>query len=153
MLNTQRDRLYAERRRALLASSLDPLFEEYATRTVDDILEANVDPTALPESWNLEALAAKIGQYCSAMADETAVSLMTPAGGADAASYEKLRERLRSRGVAAYRARVEAVIALEPGLMDDAQRFFVLVQTDNLRKEHLQAMKFLLQAVGLRGYA
>ena len=38
-------------------------------------------------------------------------------------------------------------------LPQEAQRFFVLVQTDNLWKEHLQAMKFLQQAVGLRGYA
>ncbi len=34
-----------------------------------------------------------------------------------------------------------------------ARRFFVLSQTDNLWKEHLQAIKFLQQAVGLRGYA
>ncbi len=34
-----------------------------------------------------------------------------------------------------------------------AQRFFVLTQTDNLWKEHLQAIKFLQQAVSLRGYA
>ena len=37
--------------------------------------------------------------------------------------------------------------------MQEAQRFFVLTQTDNLWKEHLQAIKFLQQAVGLRGYA
>ena len=40
---------------------------------------------------------------------------------------------------------VEAVNAVEPGLMQDAQRFFVLTQTDNLWKEHLQAIKFLQQ--------
>mmetsp|Transcript_4323 Transcript_4323/g.13878 ORF Transcript_4323/g.13878 Transcript_4323/m.13878 type:complete len:93 (-) Transcript_4323:76-354(-) len=37
--------------------------------------------------------------------------------------------------------------------MFQAERFFVLSQTDNLWKEHLQAIKFLQQAVGLRGYA
>ena len=37
--------------------------------------------------------------------------------------------------------------------LQEAQRFFVLTQTDNLWKEHLQAIKFLQQAVGLRGYA
>ena len=63
----------------------------------------------------------------------------------------------------------------EPGLMSEAQRFFLLSQTDSLWKEHLQvraekcklltnrvstrwisvlqAIKFLQQAVGLRGYA
>ena len=45
---------------------------------------------------------------------------------------------------------MEAVV---PGLMRDAERFFVLSQTDNLWKEHLQAIKFVQQAVGLRGYA
>ena len=40
---------------------------------------------------------------------------------------------------------VEAVNNVEAGLMQDAQRFFVLTQTDNLWKEHLQAIKFLQQ--------
>lgn len=42
---------------------------------------------------------------------------------------------------------------IQPGLMHEIERFFVLTQTDNLFKEHLQAIKFLQQAVGLRGYA
>eukprot|EP00967_Tisochrysis_lutea_P101971 scaffold153282_cov17-Tisochrysis_lutea.AAC.1 len=33
------------------------------------------------------------------------------------------------------------------------RRFFVLTNTDTLWKEHLQAIKFIQQAVGLRGYA
>ena len=39
MLNSQRDKVYAERRRALLARDLSPLMLEYAQRTIDDILE------------------------------------------------------------------------------------------------------------------
>ena len=39
MLNTQRDKVYLERRRALLSRDLSPLITEYAERTVDDILE------------------------------------------------------------------------------------------------------------------
>lgn len=35
----QRDKVYAERRRALEASDLTPLMIEYAERTIDDILE------------------------------------------------------------------------------------------------------------------
>jgi preprotein translocase subunit SecA len=42
---------------------------------------------------------------------------------------------------------------MAPGLMQEAERYFVLTQTDNLWKEHLQALKFVQQAVGLRGYA
>ncbi len=39
MVNTQRDKVYAERRKAVLASSLAPVMVEYAEKTVDDILE------------------------------------------------------------------------------------------------------------------
>lgn len=39
LLVPQRDKVYAERRRALEASDLTPLMAEYAERTIDDILE------------------------------------------------------------------------------------------------------------------
>ena len=39
MLNTQRDKVYADRRKALVSQDLSPLMIEYAERTVDDILE------------------------------------------------------------------------------------------------------------------
>lgn len=68
-------------------------------------------------------------------------------------SFDGLRSYLRELAVAAYRQKAAAVDDIEPGLMQEAQKFFVLTQTDNLWKEHLQAIKFLQQAVGLRGYA
>lgn len=40
-----------------------------------------------------------------------------------------------------------------PGLMKEAERFLILSNIDRLWKEHLQALKFVQQAVGLRGYA
>lgn len=40
-----------------------------------------------------------------------------------------------------------------PGLMTEAERFLILSNIDRLWKEHLQALKFVQQAVGLRGYA
>ena len=53
----------------------------------------------------------------------------------------------------AYSLKKAEMDAAEAGLASKAERFFVLVQTDNLWKEHLQAIKFLQQAVSLRGYA
>lgn len=50
-------------------------------------------------------------------------------------------------------AQVRAVEEAQAGLMPQAERFFLLTQIDNLWKEHLQAMNFLRQAVGLRGCA
>lgn len=64
VVNTQRDKVYGERRRALLAKDLGPMMREYAEKTADDIVEANVDKNADPAEWNLDALAAKMVQYC-----------------------------------------------------------------------------------------
>lgn len=44
MLNTQRDKVYLERRKALASKDLSPLVVEYAERTVDDILEVCFPP-------------------------------------------------------------------------------------------------------------
>jgi preprotein translocase subunit SecA len=41
VLNSQRDRVYVERRRALASDSLESLIVEYAELTMDDILEVS----------------------------------------------------------------------------------------------------------------
>jgi preprotein translocase subunit SecA len=43
VLNTQRDRIYAERRKALLAPDLSDVMVEYATETMNDILEVRIE--------------------------------------------------------------------------------------------------------------
>lgn len=41
VLNTQRDKVYGQRRRALLSRDLSPQMTEFAERTVDDVLEVS----------------------------------------------------------------------------------------------------------------
>jgi hypothetical protein len=53
-------------------------------------------------------------------------------------SFDTLRLYLRQLAVAAYQQKAAAVDDIEAGLMQEAQKFFVLTQTDNLWKEHLQ---------------
>lgn len=149
VLNQQRERVYSERRRALTAKpkQLEALMVEYAEKTVDDIVEANIDVSLPPEDWPLESLAAKMIQYCYLLEGLTAEELQAQG------DFEGIRMHLRKRAVDAYYQKVEEVESVEKELMWQAERFFVLTQTDNLWKQHLQAIKFLQTAVGLRGYA
>ncbi|XP_057790355.1 protein translocase subunit SECA1, chloroplastic isoform X2 [Salvia miltiorrhiza] len=62
VLNSQRDRVYTERRRALESDDLQALLIEYAELTMDDILEANIGTDAPRESWDFEKLIAKLQQ-------------------------------------------------------------------------------------------
>ncbi|WVY96528.1 hypothetical protein V8G54_028679 [Vigna mungo] len=148
VLNSQRDRVYTERRRALESDNLQSLLIEYAELTMDDILEANIGSDAPKDSWDLEKLIAKIQQYCYMLNDLTPDLLKNKCS-----DYEELRNYLRLRGREAYKQKRETVEEQAAGLMKEAERFLILSNIDRLWKEHLQALKFVQQAVGLRGYA
>lgn len=132
--------------------------KEYAEQTADDILEANINPTTPVEEWKLESLHAKMLQYCPIMAGDgqqglTVDDLKAAAGQGGAAGFEGLRDFMRRAGVQAYEMKRTFVEGIDEGLMYEAERFFLLRNIDQLWKEHLQAIKFVQQAVGLRGYA
>jgi preprotein translocase subunit SecA len=59
-------------------------------------------------------------------------------------SYEQVR--------IAYDLKEAQIEQIEPGLMRQAERFFILQQIDTLWQEHLQQMDALRESVGLRGY-
>lgn len=148
VLNSQRDRVYTERRRALQSEDLQSLLIEYSELTMDDILEANIGSDAPRENWDFEKLIAKLQQYCYLLNDLTPDLLASKC-----TSYEDLRNYLRVCGRKAYLQKREIVEKEAPGLMKEAERFLILSNIDRLWKEHLQALKFVQQAVGLRGYA
>ncbi|KAK9950409.1 hypothetical protein M0R45_005902 [Rubus argutus] len=148
VLNSQRDRVYTERRRALESENLQSLIIEYAELTMDDILEANIGSDASKESWDLDKLIKKLQQYCYLLNDLTPDVLRS-----ECSSYEDLQDYLHLRGREAYLQKRTIIESQAPGLMKDAERFLVLNNIDRLWKEHLQALKFVQQAVGLRGYA
>ncbi|KAF6167208.1 hypothetical protein GIB67_029846 [Kingdonia uniflora] len=148
VLNSQRDRVYTERRRALKSDNLQALLIEYAELTMDDILEANISSDTPKESWDLEKLIAKIQQYCYLLSDLTPELLTSKCS-----NYEELRDYLQSQGREAYLQKRDIVEKQASGLMKEAERFLILSNIDRLWKEHLQALKFVQQAVGLRGYA
>ena len=75
------------------------------------------------------------------------------AGGGGKEGFASLRAYMRKAGAQAYQMKRDFVEEVDAGLMTEAERFFVLRNVDQLWKEHLQAIKFIQQAVGLRGYA
>ncbi|KAF2324997.1 hypothetical protein GH714_022141 [Hevea brasiliensis] len=97
VLNSQRDRVYTERRRALESDNLQMLIIEYAELTMDDILEANIGSDVPKESWDLEKLISKLQQYCYLLNDLTPDLLRSKCS-----SYEELQNYLRLRGREAY---------------------------------------------------
>ncbi|KAE8671235.1 Protein translocase subunit SecA [Hibiscus syriacus] len=117
VLNSQRDRVYTERRRALMSDNLQSLIIEYAELTMDDILEANIGSDAPKESWDLEKLIAKVQQYCYLLNDLTPDLLSS-----ECSSYEDLQDYLRRHGREAYLQKRDMVEKQAEGLRGYAQR-------------------------------
>ena len=145
VMNNQRRAVYAERRRVLEGRDLKRQVLGYGERTMDDIVEAYVNPELPPEEWDLTHLTNKVKEFVYLLQDLQPEQL---AGLAIDELKAFLHEQLRI----AYDLKESEIEQLRSGLMREAERFFILQQIDNLWREHLQSMDALRESVGLRGY-
>jgi preprotein translocase subunit SecA len=145
VMNNQRKAVYAERRRVLEGRELKAQVIGYGERTIDDIVDAYVNPELPPEEWDLERLVAKVKEFIYLLEDLRPEDVR-------GLSMEELKAFLQEQMRNAYDLKEGQVEVQRPGLMREAERFFILQQIDTLWREHLQAMDALRESVGLRGY-
>jgi preprotein translocase subunit SecA len=145
VMNNQRRAIYAERRRVLEGQDLKNRVIEYAEQTMDDIVQAYVNPDLPPEEWKLDELVAKSKEFVYLLDDLQPDDFSTLA-------MPEMQMFLHEQVRTAYEKKEDEIEQLRPGLMRDAERFFILQQIDTLWREHLQQMEALRESVGLRGY-
>ena len=145
VMNNQRKAVYAERRRVLEGRELKQQVIGYGERTIDDIVEAYVNPDLPPEEWDLDRLVQKVKEFVYLLEDLSPEQVR-------GLSMEELKAFLQEQLRNAYDIKEGQVEQLRPGLMREAERYFILQQIDTLWREHLQAMDSLRESVGLRGY-
>ncbi|MGB5770665.1 MAG: preprotein translocase subunit SecA [Crocosphaera sp.] len=145
VMNNQRRAIYAERRRVLEGLDLKEQVLQYAEKTMDEIVDAYVNPELPPEEWDVENLVNKVKEFVYLLQDITAKDMeeMT-VGEMKIFLHEEVRK--------AYDIKEDEVDKVRPGLMREAERFFILQQIDTLWREHLQSMDALRESIGLRGY-
>ena len=145
VMNNQRKAIYAERRRVLEGLDLKEQVLVYAEKTMDEIVEAYVNPELPPEEWDMEKMLNKVKEFIYLLEDVSVEDM------ADMTVPEMkvfFHEEVRK----AYDMKENQVDRVRAGLMREAERFFILQQIDNLWREHLQSMEGLRESVGLRGY-
>ncbi|WP_448381422.1 preprotein translocase subunit SecA, partial [Gloeomargarita sp.] len=145
VMNNQRRAIYAERRRILEGRDLRELVIQYAEKTIDDIIAAYINPDLPPEEWNLTALVEKVKQFIYLLSDLEPSQL-------EDLTLPEIQAFLHEQVRIAYDMKEAQVEQIRPGLMREAERFFILQQLDTLWREHLQQMDALRESVGLRGY-
>ena len=145
VMNNQRRAIYAERRRVLEGLDLKEQVIGYAEQTMDDIVSAYINPELPPEEWELEKMIAKIKEFIYLLED------LQPSHLEDM-TVNEIRTFLHEEVRKAYDLKENQIEKIQPGLMRQAERFFILQQIDTLWREHLQAMDALRESIGLRGY-
>ncbi|MDC0302898.1 preprotein translocase subunit SecA, partial [bacterium] len=145
VMNNQRRAVYSERRRVLDGRALKKQVIGYGERTMNEIVEAYVNPDLPPEEWDLDQLVGKVKEFIYLLED------LTPAQ-VNGLGLDELKAFLQEQLRNAYDLKEGQIEQQRPGLMREAERFFILQQIDTLWREHLQAMDALRESVGLRGY-
>jgi preprotein translocase subunit SecA len=145
VMNNQRRAIYAERRRVLEGQDLKELVVKYAERTMDEIVDAYINPDLPPEEWDLANMVSKVKEFIYLLSDLEPEQL-------EDLSVGEMKTFLHEQTRIAYDLKEAQVDQIQVGLMRQAERFFILQQIDTLWREHLQQMDALRESVGLRGY-
>ncbi|MEO0684335.1 MAG: preprotein translocase subunit SecA, partial [Cyanobacteria bacterium J06649_11] len=145
VMNNQRRAIYAERRRVLEGQDLKEQVIKYAEKTMDDIVDYYVNPDLPSEEWELDKLTEKVKEFVYLLSD------LQPSNLEDM-SMSEIKAFLHEQVRIAYDLKEAEVDQIQPGLMRQAERFFILQRIDTLWREHLQQMEALRESVGLRGY-
>eukprot|EP00471_Norrisiella_sphaerica_P008913 CAMPEP_0184500976 /NCGR_PEP_ID=MMETSP0113_2-20130426/46367_1 /TAXON_ID=91329 /ORGANISM="Norrisiella sphaerica, Strain BC52" /LENGTH=1103 /DNA_ID=CAMNT_0026889575 /DNA_START=367 /DNA_END=3678 /DNA_ORIENTATION=- len=151
VLSSQRQNLYANRKKVLLSPDMSQLMISSAHEMVDDILEAHLNPQTPKNLWI--PLLARVGnvlrQFLPSLKDITGKHLWNVCGG----NYEKARKYLRMQAVEAYWDKVAKVEELAPGCSDECARYIFLQTLDSKWKTHLQEMDFVKNRAQFQSYA
>ncbi|MEL6441098.1 MAG: preprotein translocase subunit SecA [Cyanobacteria bacterium J06621_8] len=145
VMNNQRRAIYAERRRVLEGLDLKEQVVQYAEKTMGEIVDAYVNPELPPEEWKLDKMVAKAKEFIYLLEDVEPEHL-------EDMTVNEMKNFLCEEVRKAYDIKENQIDGMQPGLMRQAERFFILQQIDTLWREHLQAMDALRESIGLRGY-
>ncbi|WP_414752174.1 preprotein translocase subunit SecA [Anabaena sp. CCY 9910] len=145
VMNNQRRAIYAERRRVLEGQDLKEQVIKYAEKTMDEIVDYYINVDLPSEEWELDKLVEKVKEFVYLLSDMQA-SQLEDMGVSEIKAF--LHEQVRI----AYDLKEAQIDQIQPGLMRQAERFFILQRIDTLWREHLQQMDALRESVGLRGY-
>ena len=142
VMNKQRETIYSMRREILEGKNLKEQIQQLIEELLDWILDIHANPKKAPEEWDKEGLRkALITQF---IFDINELNIDW-----ENIEYEELRELILSHLKKIYKEK-EEIIGSED--MREFERLIMLQIIDSQWKDHLLAMDYLKEGIGLRGY-
>ncbi|WP_018232376.1 preprotein translocase subunit SecA [Thioalkalivibrio thiocyanodenitrificans] len=143
--NDQRKVVYEQRRELLDSEDIYETVEAVRRDVVDGVISQYIPEGSIEEQWDVPGLTHALEQEFGARMDIAGWLERE-----DDLHEETLRERIQERLAESYREKEEKVGA---ETMRRIEKDVMLQVLDNHWKEHLAAMDYLRQGIGLRGYA
>ncbi|HZU20582.1 MAG TPA: preprotein translocase subunit SecA [Gaiellaceae bacterium] len=144
VMNVQRQVIYEQRNRVLHGADLsEEIREEWLPEVISNLVS---DYTAAEgqEDWELdELITAMDALYGTGVAADELQGL----------ERDQIVQEFLDDALDAYAEREKAMGELQEGLMRDLERFIVLQVVDTRWREHLEAMDYMREGIGLRGLA
>ena len=143
--NEQRKVVYHQRTELMRADDIGDSIAEIRAEVVDALVDEYFPPNSIDEQWEPAGLA-------TALETEFGVQLDVPGWLAEDSKLnaDGVRERVQAAIDAAY---AEKTAQIGEDTMRQVEKQIMLMQLDSDWKEHLAALDYLRQGIGLRSYA
>jgi preprotein translocase subunit SecA len=140
VMNKQREVIYDQRRQILKGENLKDEIFEMVEEVVEENLASFCDPNVYPEEWDRKGLAEAIALQFSVPFSEGQLQDETDSG-LKGVIVQKIKEEYERREK-----------EFGSSLMRYLEKMVMLRVVDTLWKDHLLAMDYLKEGIGLRGY-
>jgi preprotein translocase subunit SecA len=144
VMNDQRKVIFEDRRKMMVADSLEDTIEDMRTGVIDDLVAKHIPRDAYPEAWDIAGLKEEVRNKLNL--DLPVDAWAKEEGIAD----EEVAARLHKAAEDAYN---ERVARNTPDAMRFVEKQVILQTLDQLWREHLVTLDHLRQVIGWRGMA
>lgn len=143
--NEQRKVIYEERNALLEGKDISETIHTIFEDVLDNVISDYIQPNSLPEQWDLEGLQKRLAAVYNL--DAPVVQWMKEN---DKFVENDIREKIIALGHEMYQKKCDVI---GPENQKQLEKQVMLQCIDTLWKEHLAAMDYMRQGIGLQGYA
>jgi len=143
--NDQRRVLYHQRNEILGSKDISELVKEWRASVIGGIVDMYMPADSMEEQWDIPAMMAKLAGEFNVHVDVSGWLKED-----NTLENEDVKERVLAQVDAEYQAKKDLV---GDEIFSNFERSVVLQVVDTQWREHLAAMDYLRQGIGLRGYA
>ena len=143
--NEQRKVIYEERNALLEGKDISETIHTIFEDVLDNVISNYIQPNSLPEQWDLECLQKRLATVYNL--DAPVVQWMKEN---DKLVENDIREKIIALGHEMYQKKCDVI---GPENQKQLEKQVMLQCIDTLWKEHLAAMDYMRQGIGLQGYA